>query len=464
MENLKKFSVNPLDTMWRLMESKDTPMHVGVLAIFKLPANAKDSYLTDMADHFRTFRKPVPPWNCRWVGGKALQGGVLEEVKNIDIDYHFRHLSLPQPGGERQLGVMISRLHSHPMSFAYPLWEFHLIEGLEDNRFAFYIKLHRSVLKSISAIPLLMSALSSSSRKRKMPPFWAIPQKQGASEKSERDLNEFINDALESVVNVGRDMVRSIQQPAELASYLLPGKTPRSTLNRRINYHRRFATQQFDLKRVKRVARASGSRIEDILVYIISTALRRFFKEYNALPDEPLIAGVPVELHELDHSEPGNAIAGLRLSLATNLGDSEERLEAVKRSVEALKEDWSSLPDHAVSAYTWMRSLPIYGSQLPGVGRLVPPLFNLSISGLISTEQKPMYFQGAKLQAVYPLNALLQYSALSIDIVIYNDTFNVGYTGARDTLPAIQRMAVYTGKALQDLECMYASELEEAES
>ena len=93
---------------------------------------------------------------------------------------------------------------------------------------------------------------------------------------------------------------------------------------------------------------------------------------------------------------------------------------------------------------------------MAGVGQFVPPLFNLGVTNTQGSE-KPLYVNGARLEAVYPMSQLMQFSALSIDCVNYAGTFNIGFTGARDTLPHLQRLAVYLGKALEDLEELVAS-------
>ena len=92
----------------------------------------------------------------------------------VDLDYHLRHSALPYPGGERELGILVSRLHSNPMDFDRPLWEIHLIEGLHGGRFALYAKLHHSLADGISGVALLnYSADPASSR---TPPVWAAEQ------------------------------------------------------------------------------------------------------------------------------------------------------------------------------------------------------------------------------------------------------------------------------------------------
>jgi len=163
------------------------------------------------------------------------------------------------------------------------------------------------------------------------------------------------------------------------------------------------------------------------------------------------VAALPVSLQERSERLPGNAIAGLRVSLGTDIGEPLKRLEAIKESMQQVREDRASLPDEAVTSYVLLRAAPLYTSQLPVVGRIVPPLFNLGVSNTPGPD-KPVYFNGARMEAIYPMGQLMQFSALSIDCVSYAGTINIGFTGARDTLPHLQRLAVYLGKALEDLE------------
>jgi len=188
-----------------------------------------------------------------------------------------------------------------------------------------------------------------------------------------------------------------------------------------------------------------------LLTYLCGTSLRRFFKEYNALPEQSLVGIIPVSLRERDSRIPGNAIAGIRVELGTQFADPMARLDAVKQSIQSVREDRQSLPDDAVTPYVLLRAAPLFAAQLPGIGRLVPPVFNLGVSNSPGPGT-PRYFDGARLEAIYSLNHLMQHSALSIDCVSYAGTLNIGFTGARDTLPHLQRMAVYLGRAATELE------------
>jgi diacylglycerol O-acyltransferase / wax synthase len=448
--------MKPLDSVWLMMESDDTPMHVGVMAIFQQPSNAGGSFIPDLAREMRE-AGAVEPWNYRLA--RPMSPRMVED-RDFDLDYHFRRSALPQPGGERELGQVVSRLHSNPLDRSRPLWEFHLIEGLERDRFAFFVKIHHAMVEAVNGVPALLSTLSVSARKRNLQPLWSQAL---VEDSSEADLAEELKwpgmaESIDTAASLGKaalGMLRGAVRPSERNSFLFPRGTPRSTLNRRINAQRRFATQQFDEQRIAELADATDSTVNEILTYLCGSSLRRFFKEYNALPDESLVGVMPISLQERGQHLAGNAIAGLRVPLGTHVGDPLARLQAVKASMKEVREDRASLPEEAVTSYVLLRAAPLYASQVAGIGQFVPPLFNLAVSNTPGAE-KPLYFNGARLEAVYPLSPLLQFSALSIDCVSYAGTFNIGFTGARDTLPHLQRLAVYFGKAVEDLEELVA--------
>lgn len=452
--------MKPLDSIWLMMESPETPMHVGVLATFTRPKNGGADFYADMAEQMRD-ADVVAPWNLRL--GRGLVPNLVED-KGFDIDYHFRRSALAQPGGERELGRMVSRLHSNPLDRNRPLWEFHLIEGLERNRFAFYIKIHHAMVEAVNGVSVLLSTLADSARARRAAPLWSMP----IAVNEDADLTGELRlpgleqsiESIEAVSKAAVGLLRGAFRPSQRNSFILPRGTPRSTLNRRITAQRRFATQQFSEERIAVLADATQSTVNEVLTYLCGSSLRRFFKEYNALPDESLVGVMPVSLQERGKHIAGNAIAGLRVPLGTHVGDPLARLEAVKESMQQVRKDRASLPEEAVTSYVMMRAAPLYASQLGGLGKFVPPLFNLAVSNT-SGSDKPLYFNGARMEAVYPLSPLLQFSALSIDCVNYAGTFNIGFTGARDTLPHLQRMAVYFGRALEELEEL-VSQVEDA--
>ena len=149
-----------LDTAFLRMESARTPMHVGGLMTFKRPPNAPPDYLHRLTEALRAHPfMPAPFDQClHWPAAHALPPQWVPT--ETDPEYHVRHSALPYPGGERELGVLVSRLHSHALDFDRPLWECHIIEGLENDRFALYLKAHHCAIDGMGAMKLVKSWLT----------------------------------------------------------------------------------------------------------------------------------------------------------------------------------------------------------------------------------------------------------------------------------------------------------------
>lgn len=442
--------LNAAASVWLMMETPSTPMHVGALAIFRKPRNASVDYVSELAEQLRKCDELVAPWNCRLAGRRSVVPRLVEDT-GVELGFHIRHGALPESGGERELGRMVSRLHSNSLDLTRPLWEFHLIEGLRGH-FAFYCKVHHALLEDVNAIPIMMAQLVGNPRQRNMQPFWTqpIPGVENAA-------GGFVNlAAMKSLGKASAGLLRGAVSRGLSGGFAIPAQVPHSTLNRRIGQQRRFTAQQYDRQRIEALALATDSTLNEVLAYLYGSTLRRFFKEYNSLPDESLVGFIPTSLQGRGLQVPSHVIAGFRVALGTEIGDPLERLKAIKRSIAQMRADRESLPEGSVVPYIMLRSVPLIASQMPGIGRLVPPLFNLAVSGTVCTET-PQYFNGARLSGVYPVQQLMQYNALSIDSVSYAGKINIGLTGARDTLPHLQRLAVYLGKALDELEEIVAA-------
>ena len=149
--------ISPTDAAWLLLESRDTPMHVGGLLEFTRPRDAPDDYLKQELERMRSKRALPEPWNLKPLAlplvGARLP--LMQTVHDVDLDYHVRHSALPAPGGQRELGVLVSRLHSHQLDLHRPLWEVWLVEGLSAGRFALLSKTHHALVDGISGVDII---------------------------------------------------------------------------------------------------------------------------------------------------------------------------------------------------------------------------------------------------------------------------------------------------------------------
>ncbi|GAC1632990.1 MAG: wax ester/triacylglycerol synthase family O-acyltransferase [Nevskia sp.] len=450
--------LKPLDASWLYVESRDTPMHVAGLNIFSLPKHAKPDFLRNLVAQVKEAKAFVAPWNLR-LKASPLRG-VLPEWEtddNLDLDYHIRHSALPVPGGERELGVLVSRLHSHALDLARPLWECHIIEGLEDGRFALYTKMHHALIDGVGGMRMTIRALSTSPTDKVVPP-WTIGAEPGKRRARSEAMPPPMARLLESVKQqaalvpqVGGALAEIWRGKKDDDALVRPFAAPKSVLNDRITSQRRFATQQYDLARLRKMAENAEVTLNDIVLAICAAALRRFLKELNVLPRRSLTAGLPVSVRPKDDEQLGTAISFILANLGTAIADPVKRLKAIHASTLRAKEHLQSLPKSGLNNYTMLFMAPYIVGMLTGAAGRIKPMFNLAISNVPGPD-KTLYLGGAKLEAMYPVSVLQHGQALNITCVSYAGSLNFGFTGSRDALPHMQRLAVYTGEALEELE------------
>jgi diacylglycerol O-acyltransferase / wax synthase len=450
--------VPPLDAAWLVLESRDTPMHVGGLFEFTPPDDAPPDYLKREVERMRAVHTIPAPWNLRLVQAPFLgsKTPVMREERDVDLDYHVRHSALPHPGDQRELGILVSRLHSHQLDLHRPLWEVHVIEGLEGDRFALYVKMHHSLIDGISGMRLILRALSTDPAERDMPAFWTV----GAGGKGRRDrsngggpLGGIVGAArggASAAAGLGRAAVQLSRATVDDGGLQAPYRAPGSVLGGRLAGQRRFATQQYELQLMKDLAAAAGCTLNDIVLYLCGTALRRYLTEHSRLPDRPLTAGIPVNLRDEDDESAGTAVGMMVAELGTNVADPQERIEAIKRSTAEAKRHLSELPSGARTSYTLLLNGPYIAGLMAGLGGRAPVPFSAGISN-VPGPTEPLYFNGARLDALFPLSLLLHGNALNITCLSYAGTLNFGFTGARDTLPHVQRLAIYMGEAVDEI-------------
>jgi WS/DGAT/MGAT family acyltransferase len=214
---------------------------------------------------------------------------------------------------------------------------------------------------------------------------------------------------------------------------------------------RRFATQQFEMARLRALATAAHCTLNDVVLALCGGALRRFLLERDELPDKPLTAGIPVSVRPKDDEGTGNAISFIVATLGTDIADAGERLHAIHASVQHAKAHVQGLPRQAMQQYTMLLMAPTIITLLTGIGGRTRPMFNITISNVPGPE-KPLYFRGAELVAIYPASIVTHGQALNITCQSYAGAMNFGFTGCHSTVPSLQRLAVYSEDALQELE------------
>ena len=457
------------DAAWLFAESHDAPMHIGVLATLTRPAGASPTYLHDLVTRWRAGRTFAPPFNYllrEWIRPHWQE----LPPEAVDLDFHLRHSALPAPGGERELGVLVSRLHSTPLNRRRPLWECHVIEGLASNRWALYLKMHHCQVDGVGGIRLARRMFSVDPRARDMLPPWAVgtvgPDQSGAPAAAPPTPPAtgrgpgagsgvglglgFVRPPLSAVTSLGRTYLESLTN-LHAPARAVPFRAPGSLFNARVSHSRRFATQRYPIDRLRRVAKLGGSSINDVFVTLCGAALRRYLLDLHALPDRSLTATIPVSVRADGAAAIGNAITFLYAHLGTHVTDPVERLHAVRDSIRHGKSRLPRAGRTTMDAYTVALMAPVLGQAILGIGGRAPAASNLVISNVPGLAER-RYYDGSLLEALYPLSLVLHGQVLNITAVSNADTFCIGFTGGRDNVPHLQRIAVSCADALDELE------------
>jgi diacylglycerol O-acyltransferase / wax synthase len=447
-------ALSPMDAMFLIAELRRQPMHVGGLQLYSLPKDAPRDFIGQMVDKMREFQQPEPPYNQRLV----FRGNWFwQDDDQFDLDYHLRHLSLPQPGRIRELLAMTSRLHGSLMDRSRPLWETNVIEGLHDGRFAIYSKVHHALFDGVAATMEARKSLSEDPDERNMPPPWARPR--GERRQSD-NADEQAGTPIDALVKSLKTNYRILPGAARGLKDLLsrskgrveatPYQAPPTMFNVRISSSRRFAAQSFSLSRIKKVGKASGATLNDVALAMCAGALREYLIANNALPDKPLISMVPVSVRAADGPEGGNQVAVILANLATHIEDPAERLAAIVESTQRAKERMAQMGRLEQMAYAAAALSPMAVTSLLGLDRF-RPAFNLVISN-VPGPTKPLYWNGARLDESYPVSIPIDGQALNITLTSYCDNVAFGYTACRKSVPSMQRLLDFTENALAELE------------
>ena len=457
--------LSPIDAAFLRMESKRTPMHVGAMMTFRLPEGAPPDFVRKLMLRMREKPFMPEPFGHKLARGKLAPAWI---ETTVEMDYHLRHSALPYPGGERELGQLVARLHSHPLDFSRPLWECHLIEGLGPQldpasgkpldgrqRFALYFKAHHCAIDGMGAMRMVQTWLSRDPANRDTPGPWMLAAKPPRPEREPRQAWA----ALRQPVAAAADQARGLRELAKTMTRMMQGEdssvraalsTPRSRFNVAVSQQRRLGTQILELPRIKAIAAAAGATANDVMLAVVGGTIRRYLLELQSLPDKPLLASVPMALKRND-GQMGTAAAGFVVPMGTHFDDARRRLEVIRRITSRGKEEVGGMPYESQMQFALLGITPLLLGQMTGLLPKMPPFFNVVVSNVVLSKER-LYLMGAELEAMYPVSFLFDGYALNVTLVGYHDRIALGFLGCRDAIPSLQRLAVYSRDALTELE------------
>jgi len=459
-----------LDGAFLAMETSAVFGHVGSVCIVDPSTSAVPLNLAQLTEMVGSRLPLVPPFRRRLAEVPfGLDQPYWIEDPDFDLEYHVREIALPAPGTDAMLAEQAARLHARPLDRARPLWEMYLISGLSGGRMAVYTKVHHAAIDGVSGADIMGTLLDTTPEPREIeaPPKRVVDRMPSSIElltrsalsltfqpvRAARVSLELLRAAPALVRSPGRphlpvidDLLdRARSRTATLERPHL--RAPRTPFNRPITPHRRFAFFDVPLADVKAIKNAAGVTVNDVVMALCAGALRRWLLERDALPEAPLVAGIPVSVRtEAEKGTGGNRVSAMLAALPTNQEDPLLRLQAVTAATKVAKEQHGALPADLLSDVTAfaMPALAGQAARLSARLRLVERIspFNLIVSN-VPGPNIPLYYAGAQMLSYYPLSAIADGQGLNITVISYRDQMNFGLIACRELVPDLDVMAGY---------------------
>jgi len=449
--------VKAIDAAFLQLETSATPMHVGALFVLD-PGSAQAS-----RSFFRRFKAEVrrclgssDVFTRRIAPLPLALANPMWVTAAPDLDYHVRRTVLPAPGSQHQLEECVADLHAPLMDRDRPLWELHVIEGLEGGRVALYVKTHHAGLDGASAQVFLRSFVDAELHPRRRRPA-PVPEPehvtvrdllQAGLRHQLDELSRLPRAAAELAQSLPGGLISTVRSAGtmltEISQSGLPA-APRTPLNVAITGERSFASVEFPLERVKTVARSHEATINDVILAATAGALRRWLVLHDALPDEPLKTAVPFSTRESGNTDHSIQVSFMSIDLHTHLPDAHARLRAIHASAveakAAAQKIKALMPDDLPSiGLPWLLGALAWAiGQETIVGRLPLPT-NVIISN-VAGPPMPLYVAGARALTYSPVSIPYHGCALNVTVYSYDGKLFFGLTGARSALPDLRDLA-----------------------
>jgi diacylglycerol O-acyltransferase len=459
--------LSPLDMGFLFGESSATPLHVGGLYLFTLPEGAEEQgHVREVLDFMRSVDEWRRPFGHRLAFPLGPAGPAYwTEDDGLDIDYHVRHSALPKPGRYRELFALASRLHQSLLDRSRPLWEAHVIEGLQNRQFALYTKVHHAAIDGVTGVRLAQTMLSPDpSARREHSPFSMeahrlsradrAPSTPRATSTDRRNALEAFRQSLGLTRAVARGLWKYTSawlQPDSVDLITSWGTTPATSLSQRITGARRFVAQSYALERIRQVGRSLDATINDVVLAMCGGALRRYLMDRDELPSKPLTALTPISLRTgSDDGTAGNAVGALTANLATHIADPEVRFEATQRSMREGKDILRGMSPQEVLLFSQLTQTPPLLLGVLGLSEVFPP-YGTVISN-VPGPSEDSYWNGAHLDGMYPMSAIFHGFALNITLISRAGFLDFGILADRRRVPRVQRFIDHLEASLAELE------------
>jgi WS/DGAT/MGAT family acyltransferase len=470
-----------LDATFLHLESPEMPMHVGALHIFELPAGFKGKFVTALRKHMATRLALAPPLRRRlWMVPMNITNPVWVDAEP-DLTKHIVEVKLPPRRSKKAddlpaLEKLVGKLHVQLIDRRRPLWKFHVIEGLAPGengrkRVAMYTQLHHAAVDGQAAVALANAILDLT------PEPAAREIKPSAREKRFRlSMVEMISGAITSEVQQITQLIRSLPATAgslgsaatQMAgrSELVTGRkkagslglAPRMALNAPVTAGRAFAAVTLPLRELKTIGKQHEATLNDLVLWLVSTAMRAHYQAKRELPKKSMVAAVPVSLRAKGDTSADNQASMTLLSLGTNVADAGKRLAHIKSATKAMKATLGKvknvLPtDFPSIGVSWITEAASALYKRAAGSDIIPSVANVAISN-VPGPPVPLYLAGAKMLTNYPCSIVTHGMGLNITVQSYDQSYDFGLMADAKAMPDVRKLGDAIEAAFEALKAL----------
>ncbi len=464
------------DASFVYFETAATPMHIGSVAIYD-PSTAPDGFVRfkDILRHIesrldgaRSFRQklvrvPLDLDHPYWIEDEAF-----------DIEYHVRHIALPAPGDWRQLCIQVARLHSRPMDLSKPLWEFIIVEGLDNIQgipkgcFALVSKVHHAAIDGMSGVEMSAAVHDLEPLPVKTPPKsdW---QPENNPPMGELLFRTWVN-SIRQPLRFAQTMWNTVPGVARLTREIAGGDVslkgarmaPKTLFNAKVSPHRVFDGVAFPLADVRAIKESlPGATVNDAILAIIGGGLRDYLLGRKGLPKESMSAMAPISVRDdKEKSALGNLVSAMVINLGTHIADPIERLAYIHKEAKNSKAMTNAVGARTLTDYSQLipSGLAGLGARLYtrlGIANAHAPVFNC-VATNVPGSRVPLYFAGAKMVKMMGLGPIFDGMGLINTIYSYEKDIAISFTSDREMVPD---PAVYAASLQRSFDALKAATL-----
>lgn len=463
--------MDPFDAAMVAAETLSQPQHVAAVLILSPPAGAGPDYFDEMYRSALAAPGPIEPRLRRYAHRGLDSGGVWvwREDNDLDLSRHFRRTTLHEGADMDDFWHVVSEIYAERLDRSRPMWDMHLIDGLPDGRFCFMTKVHHAVMDGVAGFNFISEALSADKDRRSMPHIFGARDTDETAEpakSAEHGRSRFPNPfaAVRSLVNAATSGAALVEKVVSgEVSHLVAGLTTETTVAPMAAPHTRFNDKAGDGRsivagswpksRFQAIEHKADVSANDVVLAVVGGVIRGWLQDHDELPDRSLVSLCPITVrsHEKDpDNNHGNRFGVWLCPLGTNSDDATERLDLIHRS---MAEGKARVAERG-SAVSMLLLAPVQLTTILAPHLPIPKIragYNLPVTKVPGPKSE-MYWNGAHVDAIYPVAMIYDGLALTVTVCSYADQLSLTYLAGEDLVPDIGDLIERTERALADLE------------